>query len=187
MGIIAKLLILAAGTFALYSVYRMFESWLSGRGREAIEDLDEEAAALQELAVAKARTLRDIKDLEFDYQTGHIAKDEYEALRKRLERKGVAVLRRLDELELHGRSARGLDPRRRRVPPGGKHGEETLREGVRRRGGALDPAHPRREATTAGRGGDHTELASDDGARSRGERADRGRRNRRSERREQSV
>ena len=98
MAIIAKLLMLTALGFTGYALYRMVEAWVQGRGKELIEDLDQEAEQLQELAMAKARTLRDIKDLEFDFQTGHIAQDEYKALRARLERRGRSILKRLDEL-----------------------------------------------------------------------------------------
>jgi predicted nucleic acid-binding Zn ribbon protein len=98
MAIIAKLLMLAALGFTGYAIYRMVEAFVNGRSKELIEDLDQEAEQLQELAMAKARTLRDIKDLKFDFETGHIADDEYQALRKRLERRGRAILKRLDEL-----------------------------------------------------------------------------------------
>ncbi len=98
MAIIAKLLMLAAIGFTGYALYRMIEAFVMGRSKELIEDLDHEAEHLQELAMAKARTLRDIKDLEFDFETGHIAEDEYKMLRKRLERRGRSILKRLDEL-----------------------------------------------------------------------------------------
>jgi predicted nucleic acid-binding Zn ribbon protein len=98
MAVIAKLLMLMAAGFALFSFYRMFESWLAGRGQESMVELDEDAARLRELAIAKAQTVRDIKDLQFDYETGHLAKEEYVGLRKRLEGRGIAVLKRMDEL-----------------------------------------------------------------------------------------
>lgn len=98
MAVIAKLLMLAALGFTGFALFRMVESWVQGRNKELIQDVDKEAEHLQELAMAKVRALRDIKDLEFDFETGHIAEDEYQALRKRLERRARAILKRLDEL-----------------------------------------------------------------------------------------
>ena len=53
----------------------------------------------QHLLVRKEETLLSIKELEFDYKTDKLSKEDYEELRRKLETSAVAILERIDELE----------------------------------------------------------------------------------------
>lgn len=91
------LMIFALAGYIIYAVFRFYQLWSARSERDVLEQLDDEARALQALAATKARLLRDIKDLEFDFQTGHLSDDDYKALRGKLERQAIATLKRLDE------------------------------------------------------------------------------------------
>jgi hypothetical protein len=98
MGTVAIIGIVALAVYVGFMLFRLAESWSLAVEQDALSVLDDEAHELQDLAVAKARVLRDIKDLEFDYQTGHLTEDDYNGLRQKLERKAIAILKRLDAL-----------------------------------------------------------------------------------------
>jgi cytochrome c-type biogenesis protein CcmH/NrfG len=55
-------------------------------------------ATRAELEADKALALRAIRDLELDHETGHLAEDDYAALRSKYETRALAVLRQLDAL-----------------------------------------------------------------------------------------
>lgn len=98
MGTIAIIGIFGLIVYVGFMLYRLAESWNRAVGQDALAHLDDQAQELQRLAAAKASALRDIKDLEFDYQTGHLTDEDYQGLRQKLERKAIAVMQRLDEL-----------------------------------------------------------------------------------------
>ena len=52
----------------------------------------------QELEAEKARLLREIHELELDYQTGKLSDDDYRAIEARLKGKAVEVMQRIDAL-----------------------------------------------------------------------------------------
>jgi hypothetical protein len=91
------LMIFALAGYVIYAIFRFYQLWSARSERDILEQLDDEARELQALAATKARLLRDIKDLEFDFQTGHLSDDDYKTLRGKLERQAIATLKRLDE------------------------------------------------------------------------------------------
>lgn len=84
--------------FTSWAIWRLFESWRVSAGKDLLTGLEGELQELQELAAVKARLLRDIKDLEFDHQTGHVSVEDYRDMRRKMEAKAIHVLKRLDEL-----------------------------------------------------------------------------------------
>lgn len=52
----------------------------------------------QELEAEKGRLLREIHELELDYETGKLSDDDYRAIEARLKGKAIEVLQRIDAL-----------------------------------------------------------------------------------------
>ncbi|MEL6178321.1 MAG: zinc-ribbon domain-containing protein [Myxococcota bacterium] len=100
MGSVALILMVIYIVFILAMGVKLVRDWSSLKGRELLADLDDEAKKIEELAAAKARLLRDIKELEFDHQMGHLSDKDYTQLRKRLERKTIRIMKKLDTI--HG-------------------------------------------------------------------------------------
>lgn len=89
--------ILAALTVGLVLPALAFALWpLLGRPAGAAPAApDDERAVLE---TEKLAALRALRELELDYQAGHVAADDYAELRQRDEARAAAVLRRLDAL-----------------------------------------------------------------------------------------
>lgn len=83
--------------FTVIAVANWVMAWPHKRD-ELLVDVESEAEELAELAALKARCLQDIRDLEFDFQTGHLTEEDYRLLRDRLERQAISVMKRLDRL-----------------------------------------------------------------------------------------
>lgn len=96
METLIELMVFGFIGFTLFGVWRLVQTSKAARSIEDLDDLQSEAGQLQELAATKARVLRDIKELEFDHAMGHLNDNDYKALRKRLERRAIGVIKRLD-------------------------------------------------------------------------------------------
>jgi len=83
--------------FTVVAIANWMMAWPSKR-EELLLDVESEAEELAGLAVLKSRCLSDIRDLEFDFQTGHLSEEDYHLLRDRLEGQAIAVMKRLDRL-----------------------------------------------------------------------------------------
>ena len=115
MGTVALILMIVYVTFTLAMAVRLVRDWSHLKGRELLADLDDESKKIEELAGAKARLMRDIKELEFDHQMGHLSDEDYKQLRSRLERKTIRVMKKLDalrgETDFDAQIDQGLDQR----------------------------------------------------------------------------
>ncbi|MBI4389648.1 MAG: hypothetical protein HY580_05655 [Nitrospinae bacterium] len=60
---------------------------------------DESAEEYKRLLVRKEETLLAIKELEFDFKTDKLTREDYEDLRKKIELDAVALLEKIDALE----------------------------------------------------------------------------------------
>lgn len=60
---------------------------------------DELKEELSHLLIRKEETLLSIKELEFDYETDKLSKEDYEDLRGKLETTAIVILERIDQLE----------------------------------------------------------------------------------------
>ncbi len=98
MATVLILLLVGLALFLAGACWKLAEGWRYASGQDLLTDLEGEVQELQELAVTKARMLRDIKDLEFDFQTGHVSPEDYNDMRRKLEARAIVVLKRLDEL-----------------------------------------------------------------------------------------
>lgn len=58
-----------------------------------------EAAERADLEAAKEAKLREIRDLELDWRTGKLAREDYRELDRSLRAEAIAILRSLDALE----------------------------------------------------------------------------------------
>lgn len=61
--------------------------------------VDRAEEEFKHLLVRKEEILLSIKDLEFELQTDKVSREDYQALRNKLEMEGAAILERIDELE----------------------------------------------------------------------------------------
>ncbi len=98
MATVFLLIFTAALVFTAFMAYKIYDEWQRAAGQDLLVELDGELQELQELAVTKARLLGDIKDLEFDHQTGHVSIADYQDMRRKMEAQAIHVLKRLDEL-----------------------------------------------------------------------------------------
>jgi hypothetical protein len=69
---------------------------LRSRGR----DDGAESAAHAELAAARDAKYREIRDAELDFRTGKLSEADWRAMDRGLRAEAIAILRRLDELDL---------------------------------------------------------------------------------------
>ncbi|OGW22828.1 MAG: hypothetical protein A3K09_06710 [Nitrospinae bacterium RIFCSPLOWO2_12_FULL_47_7] len=67
---------------------------------------DEWQEELSHLLVRKEETLLSIKELEFDYKTDKLSKEDYEDLRRKLETTAFTILERIDQLEKTNKDTR---------------------------------------------------------------------------------
>ena len=98
MATVLILLLVGMALFVAAAAWKLVDAWRSATDQDMLTDLEGELQELQTLAVSKARMLRDIKDLEFDYETGHVSPEDYNDMRRRMEARAIVVLKRLDEL-----------------------------------------------------------------------------------------
>lgn len=98
MGSIVLLLVAGFVLFTAAMLALWVKLWQRSRSDDLLVDLDAEVKEITTLSVAKQRTLQDIRDLEFDYSLGHLSEADYTALRQKLERQAIQVMKRLDRL-----------------------------------------------------------------------------------------
>ena len=100
MGSVVLFMLVGFLVFTAIALVRLVVAWKNSEADDLLVDIESEAEELATLAVTKARLLQDIRDLEFDFQTGHLSEADYEMLRTRLEKKAIAAMKKLDSL--HG-------------------------------------------------------------------------------------
>jgi hypothetical protein len=98
MPTVLILTVIATALFVAGATWKLVEGWREASDQDMLTELDGELQELQLLAVTKSRMLSDIKDLEFDHQTGHVSPEDYADLRRRMESRAIHVLKRLDAL-----------------------------------------------------------------------------------------
>jgi cytochrome c-type biogenesis protein CcmH/NrfG len=89
-AVVAAAVVIAVPTF-------VFVLWPLWARRDAAAEVAADATRV-ELETDKALALRAIRDLELDRESGHLAEDDYAALRLKYETRALAVLRQLDAL-----------------------------------------------------------------------------------------
>lgn len=88
LGLVALWVLLGALWFAVYP-------FLSKPG----EEIDPEAIERSELEAEKARLLKEIHELELDYETGKLSDADFAELEGRLKGRAVEVMKALDGVE----------------------------------------------------------------------------------------
>jgi len=95
------LLIFVSAAFALTAVYLAIAPFLESLEAQARAELiDDELKQVEQLVASRSVLLQSLRDLEFEYETDKISKDDYERFRTSLERQAVGVMRELDRI--HG-------------------------------------------------------------------------------------
>ena len=83
----------------LYAVYKAVSPFLEERRDQLRSELlESELAQIEELVARKASLLQNLRDLEFDYETGKLSEEDYDRLKRQHEREAVKVMKKLDEL-----------------------------------------------------------------------------------------
>lgn len=67
------------------------------RPRRAEPAVDPVADELEELVVKRDETLAAIKELEFDYESGSLSEEDYQAMEERYRERAIAILRDIDQ------------------------------------------------------------------------------------------
>lgn len=98
MATVLLIMLVGFAGFTAYVLWQLVENWRRSTGQDLLTELEGELQELQELAVTKTRLLGQIKDLEFDHQTGHVSVEDYRDMRRRMEAQAIHVLKRLDTL-----------------------------------------------------------------------------------------
>lgn len=95
------LLIFLFGATALAAVYLAITPFLGSREQQAREELiDDELKRVEQLVATKSVLLQSLREIEFEFETAKMAKEDYERFRTSLERQAIGVMRKLDEI--HG-------------------------------------------------------------------------------------
>ena len=98
MPTVLIMMVVGSALFVAGAGWKLVDSWRDASDQDMLTELEGELQELQLLAVTKTRMLSDIKDLEFDHQTGHVSPEDYADMRRRMEGRAIHVLRRLDQL-----------------------------------------------------------------------------------------
>lgn len=106
------LIALPAAAFSLWPFLR------KGTARAGLLPLPVADDRGDELNEEKLALYRALKEIEFDYQAGHLSDDDYHALRGRYESRAAQVLKELDRLEASRPRAKPREPARTAPSPG---------------------------------------------------------------------
>lgn len=102
------LIVFLAVVFTIVSIYFTLAPFLGGRrGNVRAEYLDDEVRELERLVARRSTLIAALRELEFEFETDKISKEDYDTFRARYEREAVAIMKKLDEL--HG--GRGWEER----------------------------------------------------------------------------
>src|SRR5690554_175233 len=95
------ILVFIAIIFTAMMIYQMVRPFLrSQQERVRFEILDHDLRRVGELAARKAGLLESLREVEFDYKTGKLTDEDYQAAKSRYERATIKTMRALDEI--HG-------------------------------------------------------------------------------------
>jgi hypothetical protein len=98
---VTLVLLIAAVLLTLVAAFHLVRPFFADRREQLrFEVLDEDLRRVEELVVRKSTLLQELRDITLDRETGKIAEEDFEDLKKHYERQAVAVMRELDEL--HG-------------------------------------------------------------------------------------
>lgn len=95
------ILVFIAIIFTAMMIFQMLRPFLrSQQERVRFEILDHDLRRVGELAARKAGLLESLREVEFDYRTGKLNEEDYQAAKSRYERATIKTMRALDEI--HG-------------------------------------------------------------------------------------
>ncbi len=89
------LLIMLFASVAIVVLWPLLQSPEKGAPEERVEN-QTTPSALARLQAQHEAILISVRDLDFDYQTGKLTEDEYQAQRERLMQRGVDILKQID-------------------------------------------------------------------------------------------
>ncbi len=97
----SALFVIIAIAFTLRMVVAMLAPfWGSRKEQLSFELLDEEFREVEALVSRKLTLVQALRDIEYDWKTNKISKEDYERFKRSCERQAVGVMRRLDAI--HG-------------------------------------------------------------------------------------
>lgn len=79
---------LSIGAFLIFPIFRM----------KRTESVFQPASPLQDLLARKEALLKEIKEIDLDYQTGKLSEADYQELSSRYKQRGAEVLKKIDQL-----------------------------------------------------------------------------------------
>ena len=95
------LILLVAIAFTVATTILMIRPFARPRSEQAtFELLDEDERKIEALVARKVSLVQSLRDIEYDFSTNKISKEDYERFKKSCERQAVGIMRRLDAL--HG-------------------------------------------------------------------------------------